>query len=303
MNKNIYSRPLIFILFVVILSTAVPRCGVASSLEKGSFITEVEGCAYFSDDKTLRQTRLEAEMDAKRKAVESARVEIKSQTKVEDFQVTYDLILSRAEAGVRVLEMKDLGLDNGNRYRVIIKAEVTYSLKERDDEKAQPPWVEPSYLPEMKEGPLFVKAWTDKPSYHEGEMVKISFVGNKDFYLYLVYQETGGNAVQLMPNLYRPNNVFKGGTTYSIPERRDGFSFRVQSPFGKEKIMFYASTSPIAEFNKASGTKESFLNLGKQGLEVVGDQYRGLAVFNDSKKITEFYESSLDVYTRRIGGP
>mgnify|MGYP001385331480 FL=1 len=303
MNKNIYSNPLIFILFVIIIGTAVPGYGVAASLEKGSFITEVEGLAYFSDDKTLRQTRLEAEMDAKRKAVESARVEIKSQTKVEDFQVTYDLILSRAEAGVRVLEMKDLGLDNGNRYRVIIKAEVTYILKERDDEKAQPPRLQPGDLPEMKEGPLFVKAWTDKTSYHEGEMVKISFVGNKDFYLYLVYQETSGNAVQLMPNLYRPHNVFKGGTTYSIPERRDGFSFRVQSPFGKERIMFYASTSPVAEFNKASGTKEGFLNLGKQGLEVVGDQYRGLAVFNDSKKITEVYEASVDVYTRRIGGP
>ena len=303
MNKNIYSHPLIFILFVIIIGTAVAGYGVAASLEKGSFITEVEGLAYFSDDKTLRQTRLEAEMDAKRKAVEGARVEIKSQTKVEDFQVTYDLILSRAEAGVRVLEMKDLGLDNGNRYRVIIKAEVTYILKERDDEKAQPPRLQPGDLPEMKEGPLFVKAWTDKTSYHEGEMVKISFVGNKDFYLYLVYQETSGNAVQLMPNLYRPHNVFKGGTTYSIPERRDGFSFRVQSPFGKERIMFYASTSPVAEFNKASGTKEGFLNLGKQGLEVVGDQYRGLAVFNDSKKITEVYEASVDVYTRRIGGP
>lgn len=303
MNKNIFTYPLIFILFVIIVSMAVPGYGVASSLEKGSFITEVEGLAYFSEDKTLRQTRLEAEMDAKRKAVESARVEIKSQTKVEDYQVTYDLILSRAEAGVRVLEMKDLGLDNGNRYRVRIKAEVTYSLKERDDEKAESPRLQPGDPVEMKEGPLFVKVWTDKTTYHEGEMVKISFVGNKDFYLYLVYQETSGNAVQLMPNLYRPHNVFKGGTTYSVPERRDGFSFRVQSPFGKEKIMFYASTSPIAEFNKASVTKERFLNLGKQGLEVVGDQYRGLAVFNNSKKITEFYEASLDVFTRSYGGP
>jgi len=50
---------------------AVPGYSVASSLEKGSFITEVDGLAYFSEDKTLRQTRLEAEMDAKRKAVES----------------------------------------------------------------------------------------------------------------------------------------------------------------------------------------------------------------------------------------
>jgi hypothetical protein len=70
MNKNILFYPLIFILFVIIVITADPGYGVAPSLEKGSFITEVEGLAYFSEDKTLRQTRLEAEMDAKRKAVE-----------------------------------------------------------------------------------------------------------------------------------------------------------------------------------------------------------------------------------------
>jgi len=119
----------LLILIIIMIGTVVPTVIVASQLEKGSFITEVEGCAYFSEDKTLKQTRIEAEMDEKRKAVESARAEIKSQTRVEDFQVTYDLILSHAEAGVRVLEMKDLGLDNSSRYRVMIKAEVTYSLK------------------------------------------------------------------------------------------------------------------------------------------------------------------------------
>jgi len=73
-----------------------------------------------------------------------------------------------------------------------------------------------------------------------------------------------------------------------------------------EKGSFITEVEGLAYFsedNKASGTKERFLNLGKQGLEVVGDQYRGLAVFNNSKKITEFYEASLDVYTRRNGGP
>lgn len=302
MNKNLFSTLLIFALVIIIIDAGFPGRGIAGQSEKGSIITEVEGIAYLSEDKTLKQTRLEAEMDAKRKAVESARTEIKSQTKVEDFQVSYDLILSRAEAGVRVLEMKDLGLDNTSRYRVLIKAEVTYSLKEKDDQKTEIPSSKPGDPVEMKEGPLFVKAWTDKTMYQEGEKVRISFVGNKDFYLYLVYQEMSGNVVQLLPNLFRPNNVFKGGATHSVPEARDGFSFRVQSPFGKEKIVFYASTSPVDKFNKTSVNAQGFLNLGKQGLEVVGDSYRGCAVSNNSQKTTEFYETSLDVYTGQNGG-
>ena len=54
------------------------------------------------------------------------RSHIKSQTRVENYQLQYDLIESGAEGVVKVLEQKDFGIENNSRYHVWIKAEVTY---------------------------------------------------------------------------------------------------------------------------------------------------------------------------------
>ena len=96
------------------------------SMEK--IIIKTDGYGYFSMDKTGEQLKQEAIADAKRKALESAWTKIQSYTEVKNFEMVVDLIESEASGFVRVLNMKDLGLED-NRYHIWIKAEVNYSLE------------------------------------------------------------------------------------------------------------------------------------------------------------------------------
>ncbi len=102
---------------------------VTPDQEQRSNIVEVDGYVQLSEEKSIREVRREAFANARRQALENAESHIKSQTKVENFQLQYDLIESGAEGVVKVLEQKDFGIENNSRYHVWIKAEVTYVLR------------------------------------------------------------------------------------------------------------------------------------------------------------------------------
>ena len=68
---------------------------------KRSAIQEADGFAYLGGDITLNQAKAQALADAKRNAAEAALTYIQSNTKVENFEVRYDVIVSKAEAAVR----------------------------------------------------------------------------------------------------------------------------------------------------------------------------------------------------------
>lgn len=104
---------------------------VVPDQEKRSTIQDVDGYAYLSEDKTLSQTRQAAMANAKRQAVEQAKTYISSKTRVEDFEITQDIIEGESAGAVTVLEHKDLGIEDNNRYHVWIRAEVEYGLKPR----------------------------------------------------------------------------------------------------------------------------------------------------------------------------
>ena len=93
--------------------------------------------------------------------------------------------------------------------------------------------------------PLNVEIKTDKAVYKQGEKIRITLQGNKDFYGKIVYLTADGQTVQLLPNGHRSLDFFKGGRTYNVPEDSDGFSLDVAPPYGAERIMLYASESPL----------------------------------------------------------
>lgn len=264
--------------------------GASPQAEKRSFIVEVDGYAYFSEEKTGKQLRIEAEMDAKRKAVESASVYVKSQTKVENFELKYDIIQTQSEAGVKILQQKDIGLEDGKRYHVWMKAEVSYALEKKIRADEATP---------VGEGLLLLKVWTDKDAYEEGEKIKVFIRGNNDFYLNLVYREVDNSYIQLLPNAYRKDNHFKGGVTYAIPDANDRFSFKITPPFGSEKIMIYASTAKMkmaAEDKPA--VRGGFYSLKKIDSRAIGDGMRGMVVIGENDKAADFYEAVLEVKTK-----
>ena len=104
---------------------------------------------------TLSETRKAAFANAKRQAVENAKTFIISNTIVEDFVVKKDLIKSTAEGAVTILEQKDFGVENNQRYHVWKKAEVEYGLKPKEQKII-------TNTALNKEAPLTVKVWSSK---------------------------------------------------------------------------------------------------------------------------------------------
>jgi len=147
-------------------------------------------------------------------------------------------------------------------------------------------------------GSLKVKVWTERKVYRENDEVKIFIDGNKDFYGLIVYRDATGNLIQLLPNGMRPDNLFRGGRRYSVPDARDVFKLLVQPPFGKEQITVFASTAelePVAGASMGQGPKSL-----RGTLETIRKQTRGVAIVptGQTSAAHEFFESTFLLTTR-----
>lgn len=215
-----------------------------------STITEAEGRSCMGEDKSRRQTKEEAFNYAKRSAIESVMTHVTSTTVTENFELKEDVINAYSRAKVKILEKKELGwykdTYSGECLKVWIKAEV---IPDEEEMKKLDSNEEFSNSPSA---PLKAKIWTEKKEYKKGETIKIYIKGNKPFYARVVYKDVDGNMTQLLPNPFRNENYFNGGVIYEIPSGNDQFELQVYPPFGNERIMIYASTSPLGNIDLSS---------------------------------------------------
>ncbi|MFZ4440312.1 MAG: DUF4384 domain-containing protein, partial [Syntrophales bacterium] len=218
-----------------------------------STIVNVDGNACMGDDKSRKQTEQAAMADAKRSAAERAMTYLKSETQVKDFVLEKDIVNAYAQATIQVIQelekswFKDPAA--GDCYRIKIKAEVI------PDEKAMQKAAQTKDFTDDPAAPLKVKVWTDKPAYKQGEKVRIYLKGNKPFYARVLYRDAKGETVQLLPNPYRKDAYFNGGTVYDIPSGNDRFDLEVSPPFGEENIVVYGSTAELGSIDtKAEGS-------------------------------------------------
>ena len=209
-----------------------------------STITESEGYACMGEDKSMKETERAAMTDAKDKAAKNAATYIKGETKVKDSQLVKDIIEAYNNATVVVDKELEKGWYTdpslGRCYKVKIKVNVI------PDENAMK---KISGVLDDPAAPLTVKVRTDKKEYKEGDKIKIYISGNKPFYARLIYKDTTGNLIQLLPNPYRKDNYFNGGVIYEIPSGNDKFELEVNPPFGEESIMIYASVSQLGDLD------------------------------------------------------
>ena len=180
-------------------------------------------------------------------------------------------------------------LTSDGRYHVWIRAEVKYNL----------PTLQPTSQSFASSGaPLTVRAWTDTKQFRKGEYIEIYLEGNRDFYARIVDFMSDGTTVQLLPNRYRPNTFFKGGTVYQIPDknRGDRFKLKVSPPFGTDKIVVYASEQPVGDIN-LSTVISGGLGLVSGSAKDMANQIRGIEIEGDMGTSTEFYESTWKIET------
>jgi hypothetical protein len=276
---------------MVILCTCLVMNSILAQENKAqgsnSTIVEVDGYAFLSEDKTIREIRDEALSNAKRDALERVQTYIKSLTTVENYQLKYDLIQSGAEGFLKIIERKDYGITEDNRYRIWIRAEVNYRV-------AAPDFSGNFDISQASAAPLHVSVWTDRKEYVSIDKIKIFIRGNKDFYARILYKDASGNILQVLPNQHRNNHFFTGGKLYEIPDREDKFELEVSAPFGKESIIVYASDEPLGGITMSKYGDAVFKIAGD--LTEIGRKTRGIKI---REKPAEFYEATCELTTKK----
>jgi hypothetical protein len=259
-----------------------------------STLVDVDGNACMGDDKSRKQTEQAAMTDAKRNAAERAMTYLKSETQVKDFIVGTDLVNAYALATVKVLQELEKSWFRdaraGDCYRIRIRAEVV------PDEKTLQKAAQATALAADPAAPLQVKLWTDRQTYRQGDKVKIYLKGNKPFHARVIYRDARGDTVQLLPNPYRRDAYFHGGTIYEIPSGTDRFDLEVSPPFGEENIVVYAST---AELGSIETRAEGGVYRVTTSAQDMGVKVRGIAITDKQGKAAaaEFSEEKQTIRT------
>ena len=168
---------------------------------------------------------------------------------------------------------------SGDCYRVKLKVEVT------PDDRAMAKLAKskgPGLLDDPA-APLTVRLWTDKERYSSGANVKLYIKGNRPFYAKVVYKDAGANLVQILPNPWRQDNYFNGGTMYQLPSGDDRFDMDVCSPYGIENITLYASTVQLGELDVVSSggvyavrTRECDVASSPRGIKITSKGTSGM---------------------------
>jgi len=261
-----------------------------------SVIVTAEGISAMGNDKSRDKTKADALIAAKRDASEKAGTYIKSQTTVKNYVTEEDLLQSFSGAEIKILKtVKDEWFKDeqlGESYKIVIEAEVV-PAKMTDSELSSAKFLDDPTAP------LTISVWCDKKekSYKKGQVMKLFLKGNKPFYGKIVYKQADGTLLQLLPNPYRTDNYFHGGTMYELPSGKDQYSLEISEPFGTENIIVYASTNEIGDGNIE---KADAVFAVKDNLQQTGIKTRGIKIKagkDNSSSSAEFYETKLEIIT------
>jgi hypothetical protein len=166
---------------------------------------------------------------------------------------------------VSVLSSKDLPEWDG-KYSVQLEVEVGLFTKEG------------ATAPISMSAPLSISVRTDKITYREGEEVLLYVRGNRDFYGRITYEDASGAIIQVLPNLFRSDTLFKGGVVYRVPGEDDRFRLRISPPFGRERFTVYASTGKLGEISVKAVDSTSGLRFSSDDRATLARKTRGLSV-------------------------
>jgi hypothetical protein len=283
------------------LNKNVPPVGgydtdVSETAHQGqSTITDIEGQACMGDDKSRKQTEQAAMSDARRRAAEFALTYLKSETQVKDFTLEKDLLSAYSNAQVKIIQQLESFWYKdpvaGDCYMTKLKAEVIPNEKVMTAASRESAMGEPN-------APLRVTVWTDKKEYKKGDKIRVYVKGNKPFYARVLYRDAVGAILQLLPNPYRLDAYFNGGTVYEIPSGSDRFDLEVSPPFGEENIVVYGSTAELGSIEtRAEGNVYRVMTRTQD----MGVKVRGIKITGKQGKVStaEFYEETQSVKTRR----
>ncbi|MFV1993422.1 MAG: DUF4384 domain-containing protein, partial [Acidiferrobacterales bacterium] len=107
----------------------------------------------------------------------------------------------------------------------------------------------------------------DNQNFVSGDTISFFVSMDRDAYLLIIYQNARKELVQILPNIYNKNNFYKKGDFFQIPNEKRPFKFKISAPFGKEKIMAFASSRSFP--NLQGITTKSGLKLLQGNLDAI----------------------------------
>jgi hypothetical protein len=212
---------------------------------------EGEACYQHGDSETLLQARQKVKSLAMQHAIESHRVFVESTSKVENFQLTEDMIKSLSRASLH--NMKPFNEhQEGQKVCIGIRAQINPAeVAELIDKKIRSEKViQAAQAPLLNTPSAFkVKVWTNKDdgTYRAGDRLIVYVQSEKDAYLKIDYYQANDEVVHLVPNLFGQQAFVHAGEIFSFGGKGSPYEFVASSPFGSEAIKVFASTRPLAK--------------------------------------------------------
>ncbi|MBF0518895.1 MAG: DUF4384 domain-containing protein [Nitrospirae bacterium] len=303
-NKNAVSRNhTMRALLLKVLFLATVFAFSASSVYAGqSVIVESEGSACVERGRGYKEAEKQALENAKTKAKEIA-------VNHTDNQALKD---SYKNAEVTIIKAEPLKWANKGKTKCAvagIEAELSprmrtiFKNKDADYNVNEPQKTE---VNTAADAPLVVSITTDKRVYGGAEQIKVYLKGNKAFYAKVIYEDSKGGSLQLLPNPYRTDILFEAGKQYEIPSSQDAFVFEVSPPFGKEKITVYAATHPLGDImlNPLGGvyevkTASSEIPRKLRGVKIKKINSAAASETQGTSGISEMYEDTVHITTQQ----
>ena len=89
----------------------------------------------------------------------------------------------------------------------------------------------------------------DKQKFKAGDKIAFLVSLDNDAHLLMVYEDAQHNLIQIIPNPYRKNSLYKEGLFIAVPDSKEPFEFLINPPFGEEKLWVFASSKPFPEIS------------------------------------------------------
>ncbi len=145
---------------------------------------------------------------------------------------------------------------------------------------------------------LTVSVDSDKSTYHEGDELLFLLHGNQKFHMCLLEDASDRVVTQLLPNNFKPDELFPGGQLLFPSEvSGDSYSFIVGPPFGQSTIHMFGSEEEIGGISVLDETSGDFIQ-SAESIDTIRSKLMGNAIqalqSNDSQitfQCAQFVES------------
>lgn len=85
----------------------------------------------------------------------------------------------------------------------------------------------------------------DGQTYGAGETISYFVSTDQDAFLLLIYEDAGRNLIQILPNAFAANRLYRADRFTEVPAPGDPFEFVIEPPFGVERIWAFAASRPF----------------------------------------------------------